>query len=342
MKVLSITIPCYNSANYMRHCIETLLSGGEDVEIIIVNDGSDKDNTLQIAREYENKNPTIVKVIDKLNGGHGSAVNTGIKNATGKYFKVVDSDDWVDGEVLKDVLKTLKHFTSDENQIDLFLCNFMYDKVGAKNKKIISYEHEIPQNQVCKWNDIKHFPLGTYILMHAIIYRTEILRKCKLELPEHTFYVDNLYAFHPLPYCEKIYYFPKCLYHYFIGRDDQSVNEKVMISRINQQIKVNKLMIDEFTKDENILEKNHHLEHYMYKYLEIITVISSILCNLSKSEENEQKKLELWKYLKKINPKVYKKMNASIFGVNLNTENPEKEKISEIGYKIAQNLFGFN
>lgn len=94
MKLLSIAIPCYNSQDYMAHCIESLLPGGEDVEILIVNDGS-KDDTAKIADEYAAKYPTIVKAIHKENGGHGSAVNTGIENATGIYFKVVDSDDWV-------------------------------------------------------------------------------------------------------------------------------------------------------------------------------------------------------------------------------------------------------
>lgn len=98
MKLLSIAVPCYNSEDYMRHCIETLLPGGEDVEIIIVDDGSTKDRTAEIADEYAAKYPGIVKAVHQENGGHGEAVNTGLRNATGLYFKVVDSDDWLDTE----------------------------------------------------------------------------------------------------------------------------------------------------------------------------------------------------------------------------------------------------
>ena len=98
MKLLSVTIPCYNSAAYMSKAIESVLSGGEDVEILVVDDGSTKDDTLEIARSYEAKYPSIVRAIHKDNGGHGDAVMTGIRSATGKYFKVVDSDDWVDPE----------------------------------------------------------------------------------------------------------------------------------------------------------------------------------------------------------------------------------------------------
>ncbi|MBQ3119712.1 MAG: glycosyltransferase family 2 protein, partial [Peptococcaceae bacterium] len=94
-KVLSIAIPSYNSEAYMANCIESLLIGGDDVEILIVNDGS-KDGTAQIADAYAAKYPNIIRAVHQENGGHGEAVNAGLRNATGRYFKVVDSDDWVD------------------------------------------------------------------------------------------------------------------------------------------------------------------------------------------------------------------------------------------------------
>ena len=107
MKLLSVTVPCYNSQEYMRHCIETLLPGGEEIEILIVDDGS-KDNTAAIADEFQERYPTIVRAIHQENAGHGGAVMKGLENATGLYFKVVDSDDWVDPQVLKDLLKLLR------------------------------------------------------------------------------------------------------------------------------------------------------------------------------------------------------------------------------------------
>ena len=94
-KLLTCTVPCYNSAEYMRKCIESLLVGGEEVEIVIVNDGS-SDGTLAIAREYEAAHPSVVRVVDKENGGHGSGVNAGLERATGLYFKVVDEETKMD------------------------------------------------------------------------------------------------------------------------------------------------------------------------------------------------------------------------------------------------------
>ena len=140
MKLSSIAIPCYNSAAYMRKCIDSLLPGGEDVEIIIVNDGS-KDETPEIAAEYKERFPGIVKVVNKENGGHGSAVNSGIEHATGLYYKVVDSDDWVNQEAYLKILDTLKGLLKDGKSIDMMISNFVYEKEGEKKKDIKKAEN---------------------------------------------------------------------------------------------------------------------------------------------------------------------------------------------------------
>ena len=151
MKLLSVAIPCYNSENYMRHCIESLLVGGEEVEIIIVDDGSTKDRTPEIADEYARKYPTICKAVHQENGGHGEAVNTGLKNSTGIFFKVVDSDDWVNEEAYKKVLETLRRFVYRGENVDMLVTNFVYEKQGAKRKKVMSYHTAFPKDQIFGW-----------------------------------------------------------------------------------------------------------------------------------------------------------------------------------------------
>lgn len=240
MKLLTIAIPCYNSSAYMRKCIDSLLPGGDDVEIIIVNDGS-SDNTADIAEEYRERFPSIVKVVNKENGGHGSAVNVGIENAAGLYFKVVDSDDWVSLSAYTEILKLLNNLVQGGQFIDMLISNFVYEKEGEKRKKVIHYHHALPEERVFTWKDVRHFRVGQYILMHSVIYRTNLLRECGLQLPEHTFYVDNIFVFQPLPYVKTMYYLDVNFYRYYIGRADQSVNEQVMIGRIDQQIMVNKI-----------------------------------------------------------------------------------------------------
>lgn len=338
MKVLSIAIPCYNSAAYMRRCIDSLLPGGDDVEILIVDDGSARDNTAEIADEYESNYPGIVKAIHQENGGHGEAVNAGLRNATGLYYKVVDSDDWVDEKAYLEIIKTLKELVAGPETVDMFISNFVYDKVGAKRKKVMRYG-AFPENEVFQWEEAKKLHKGHYILMHSVIYRTMLLKECGLELPKHTFYVDNLFVFQPLPYVKNLYYKNLNFYHYFIGREDQSVNEQVMISRIDQQIRVNKIMID-LLAGRKIANKR--VRQYMISYLEIITTISSVMLIRSGTEENLAKKKELWQYLKSKDAGLYFTLRHGIFGRTMNLPGKGGRKLSVAAYKISQKFYGFN
>lgn len=338
MKLLSIAIPCYNSESYMEKCIESLLSGGEEVEIIIVNDGS-SDSTAEIAEKYAGKYPSIIKVVHQENGGHGEAVNAGLRNATGLYFKVVDSDDWVNEEAYRAILETLDNITRGHQNLDMLISNFVYEKQDAKHKKVMRYRTAFPKNEIFTWDDVKFMPKGMYILMHSVIYRTNLLRECKLELPKHTFYVDNIFVSYPLPFVKTIYYLDVNFYRYFIGRADQSVNEAVMIKRIDQQIRVTKIMIDSFD-----LKKitNAKLRRYMINYLDIMMTISSILLIRSGTDENFAKKQELWKYLKAKDAKLFFKIRFGILGRSMNIPGKGGRKVSEMAYRITRKFFGFN
>ncbi len=341
MKLLSVAIPCYNSAAYMRKCIDSLLPGGEDVEIIIVNDGS-KDDTPVIAEEYRERFPSIVKVVNKENGGHGSAVNAGIEQASGLYFKVVDSDDWVSQSAYIQILNKLKELLRGGNSIDMFISNFVYEKEGEKRKKAIKYHHALPQDEIFTWKDVRHFRVGQYILMHSVIYRTKLLRDCGLKLPEHTFYVDNIFVFKPLPNVKTMFYMDVNFYRYFIGREDQSVNEQVMIGRIDQQIKVNKLMVDYYVEEKQRILANGKVRKYMVNYLDIITTVSSVLLIRSGLEENLEKKKELWQYIRSKDKVLWMRLRMGILGNAMNLPGKLGRRITIDGYKICQRIFHFN
>lgn len=338
MKLLSIAIPSYNSQDYLHHAVESLLPGGDEVEILIVNDGS-KDNTAQIADEYERKYPGIVRAIHKPNGGHGDAVMWGLNNATGLYFKVVDSDDWVDAEAYPKMLDALRQHTEPKDQIDLFISNYIYDKVGVTHKHVVRYGNALPENKVMTWEEIGKFRVGQYILMHSTIYRTQLLRDCGLSLPKHTFYVDNLYVYVPMTHVNKLMYLNLDFYHYFIGRDDQSVQESVMIRRMDQQLRVNRLM---FESVDIMNVQPERKRAYMYNYLEIITCVSTIMMLISGTPEHLQMKKELWEEIRTKYPQVYKKMRYGALGIALNLPGEIGRKIAIGGYKIAQKFVGFN
>ena len=338
MKLITFTVPCYNSAAYMDHCIETLLPAGEEAEIILVDDGS-KDDTGKIADAYAEKYPTIVRVIHQENGGHGEGVNQGIRNATGMYFKVVDSDDWLDDDALAKVMDVLRAQAAAEKPVDLVMANYVYEHVADNTRNIVDYTGILPEGRVFKWSEIGHFPPNKNILMHSVIYRTEVLRKSGMVLPKHTFYVDNIFVYQPLPEVETIYYLNLDLYRYFIGREDQSVNEKIMYARRDQQLRVTRIMIDAMN-DAEIESKK--LERYMLNYLSMMMCICSIFLRMEKTDENEEKRAAIWEYLKEKNPELYKRVKntALNWGTNIPTEAGRQFGLA--AYHIAQKIFKFN
>ncbi|MBQ7507638.1 MAG: glycosyltransferase family 2 protein [Lachnospiraceae bacterium] len=338
MKLLSIAVPCYNSQDYMEHCVDSLLPGGEDVEIIIVDDGS-SDRTAEIADKYAADYPGIVKAVHQENGGHGEAVNRGLKEAKGLYFKVVDSDDWVDQEAYRIILDKLREVTGGPVNVDMVISNFVYDKQGAWHKKIMHYTLEFPHNRVFTWPEVYLAPKGKYLLMHSVIFRTKLLRACKLELPKHTFYVDNLYVYQPLPFVKNMIYLDVDFYHYFIGRDDQSVNEKVMISRIDQQIRVNKLMLDSINP---LTIHERKLRRYLFNYLEIVTTVSTVMCLRGGTEEFLEKKRELWGYIREKDLRLFHRLRNGVLGFIMNIPGKGGRRIGIAAYQLTQKLVGFN
>ena len=340
MKILTIAIPSYNSQAYMRNCIECLLPGGEDVEILIVDDGS-SDDTPAIADEYEARYPGIVRAIHRENKGHGGAVNTGLAHASGYFYKVVDSDDWGAPDAYRKILDFLKEAVKEETPLDMLVSNYVYEKAGANRKKVIHYHGILPRDRYFTWKDTGHFGPSKNILMHSVIYRTDLLRGFGFQLPEHTFYVDNLFVFWPLPYVKKMYYLDVDFYRYYIGREDQSVNESVMISRIDQQIKVNKIMADIYADHEKKF-RSKKLRSYMLHYYETITMVTSVLLMKAKTQEASEKKDQLWQYIEERTPSACRFMKRNILGRLSSSRGKLLHMITLGGYRIAQKWIGFN
>ena len=255
---------------------------------------------------------------------------------------MVDSDGWVSQSAYIRILDKIKELLKSGKSIDMFISNYVYEKEGEKRKKVMKYTHTLPEEEIFTWKDVRHFRVGQYILMHSVIYRTNLLRDCGLKLPEHTFYVDNIFVFNPLPYVKTMYYMNVNFYRYFIGREDQSVNEQVMISRINQQITVNKLLVDYYIAEKQHILTNGKVRKYMVNYLDIITTVSSVLLIRSEQEENLEKKKELWQYIKTKDKVLWMRLRMGILGNAMNLPGKLGRKISVDGYKICQRIFHFN
>lgn len=340
-KYITFTVPCYNSANYMKKCVDSLLVGGDDIEIIIVNDGS-TDNTAVIANEYAASYPHIIRVIHKENGGHGSGVNCGIEHATGIYFKVVDSDDWLDTTSYLELLKNIKQHVdktkdnSNTKSIDLFITNYVYDMYDIGSQKAMSFDKVFPKSRLCTWADMKTLGISQYFMMHTLTYRTEILQKSGMQLPEHTFYVDNIYAYQPLPYVEHLMYLDLNLYHYYIGRPDQSVCESNLIKRVDQQLRVTNIVMN-CHDIEAITSGNPELGKYMLRMISLLTSISTIICTMSDSESANFKKRKMWEDIKINTPELY--WNIRCNTLNLLTNLPSKLVLA--GYRYAKKKYMF-
>lgn len=345
MKYITFAVPCYNSEAYMRRCIDSLLAGGKDVEIIIVNDGS-TDKTAEIADQYQIQYPEIVRAVHKKNGGHGSGVNKGLELANGLYYKVVDSDDWLGQDAYKMLLDEIRGMCGGRREKfkadipDLFVCNYLYDHLDEGTKKSMGYKNIFPEKQMCTWNEIGKFRPSQYLIMHSLMFRTEILRKSGVKLPEHTFYVDNLFSYQPLPFVAKIYYMNIDLYHYYLGREDQSVNEKVMMKRIDQQIRVTDMVAKSVDLAE-VRKKYPKLASYMTRNISIMLSISSIHLLLIHTQEAKEKRKAMWERIREHNSALYYRLRYSTLSGLTYLPGRIGGKLTVSGYRFARKIYQF-
>ncbi len=340
-KLITFAVPCYNSADYMERCVDSLLEGGDDIEIILVDDGSTKDDTPAICDRYAEQYPEIVRAVHQENGGHGEGVNCGLRNARGIYYKVVDSDDWLDVPSLQKALAKLRQFVRDEKLVDMMVCNYVYEHVEDNTSRVMHYRNVFPTNRVFQWEHIGRFRPSQYLLMHSVIYRTQVLRDCGLELPKHTFYVDNIFVYQPLPQMRNLYYLDVDLYRYYIGRADQSVNESVMVGRVDQQVRVTYQMID--SHDLRQVGREHKkLGRYMFNYLAMMMTISSIFLLIANTPESLGQKTQLWEYLRTVDKGLYHKMKYMAVSAVGNFPGYQGRKLSIGLYRLARKIYKFN
>ena len=288
-KLLTVTVPCYNSQDYMENCINSLLVGGDRVEIIIIDDGS-SDNTGKIADNYAEKYPSIIKVVHQENGGHGEGINQGVKYATGKYFKVVDSDDTLSAD-FPSFLDALEKCDS-QGGVDLAVSNYYYVHTDGVGDRSIDYSNALPKGRIFDWSETKSFRIHQMLTIHSCTFKTELLKIWNEPLPKKVFYEDNLMICKCLPRVNKMYYFPFDLYRYWIGRPDQSVQENVMMKRYTHQILVTEKSFIACDLD-NIEEPK--LRKYLKHELFMMFGISIMFTRLNNTDETDEALEKMWK-----------------------------------------------
>ncbi|MBQ5406466.1 MAG: glycosyltransferase [Oscillospiraceae bacterium] len=336
MKLLTVTVPCYNSQDYMAKCIESILPGGDRVEIIIIDDGS-KDNTGAIADAFAGKYPDIVRVVHQENGGHGEGINQGLRRATGKYFKTVDSDDALSDDFVR-FLDELER-VDREGGVDLFLTNYHYVHSDGKGDRSIKFANALPAGRVFCWKETRPFLVDQILMIHTVCFRTELLRKTGLELPKHTFYEDNLMVYGNLRYVEKMYYMNCDLYLYTIGREGQSVQEDVMKRRYAHQLKATELCFKAFPLDEIAdRRKLGYLKHELF----IMFGISIIYARLNRSEQAERDLEALWEECRRFDRKWADYFRYGTILRLVSVPGERGRKLTELVYRFAHLVVRFN
>ena len=341
-KVVTFGIPSYNAAADMDRCISSILEGSgyaPDVEVIIVDDGS-TDETPRKADEWVARYPGIVRAVHQENGGHGIAVLSGLREASGTYYKVVDSDDWLDAEALSTMLSILRGFEERGCRVDLFISNYVYEKVHEGKRTAISYRTALPRKKVFGWDQIGRFRPDQNLLMHSLCYRTDVLRAADLPLPAHTFYVDNIYAYVPLPRCETLYYADIDLYRYFIGREGQSVNEATMVRRLDQQFRITRIMMESYHLYDDV--RSARLRSYMMGYFTMMMTICSVFSKLSDDPQARIRLRDLWRDLKVYDERMYRHARYGLLGMGTNLPTRAGEKTTIGLYHLASRIFKFN
>lgn len=337
---ITFVIPAYNMESYLERCVSSLLAARDtsDIEVLIIDDGS-RDGTLSYAQELERRHPGVVRAIHQDNKGHGGAVNTGIALARGVYVKVVDADDWVGPESLELVMATLRAEADGDDPIDMLVTNYVYDKVDKRTKHVVNFRHAMKAGGRLGWDDLGHFGLTEYILMHALVFRTAVVRASGMVLPEHTFYVDFIYAYQPFPWVKAIKYLDTPFYHYFIGREGQSVQTEVMIRRVDQLRLVNQRMV-EATPQRGAVPDG--LYRYMIHFLAIESSVASVFMILSRDPANYVKKRRMWADIEACAPSVYRDVCRQPMSVALNLPGSVGRFVIRHGYAIANHFIGFN
>lgn len=240
-KILSISVAAYNVEKYLDQLMQSVIASGaiDDLEVLIVNDGS-KDGTANKAMEYQKKYPQSVRLIDKENGGHGSTINRGITEATGKYFRALDGDDWVHSEHLGKLVEKMKNIDAD-----IILSN--YCKCFEDGREELGHDFDnLQDNHEYSFAEISE--KTEWMRYHTVIYKTSILKDHQIRLDEHCFYVDAEFMILPIPYVQTVYYSDEYIYCYRLGLTEQSVSPESRMKHVDNSLTVATRLID-FWKD---------------------------------------------------------------------------------------------
>ena len=338
MKLLTLVVPSYNAERTLRHCVERMTPAGPEVDILIVDDGS-TDGTPALADQLALEHPENVRVIHQENGGHGEGLNQGIRTAEGIYLKSVDADDRIDTESLLALVRLLRDHAERETMADLVINDYVYDQPGREAVFSVRYNHVFPENRVHTWETCRRFPLWKQFMIHSMCYRVALLREHHYTLPKHFFYEDNLYIYQPLPWVRKVLYLPYPLYGYTVGQADQSISEKNLLARMDQNTDMITRMICTWTWAD-IEPLPRRLRSYMLSFLggQILNV--TVLHMMSHDEKGRSMNREMWAAIHAFDPELYRRLRRQPTAAVITVTGPLCRRLVYLISRAAQKHIG--
>lgn len=306
MKLLTLVIPSYNAEIFLRKCVERMTPAGPEADILIIDDGS-TDGTPALADQLALEHPENVRVIHQENGGHGEGLNQGIREAQGLYLKSVDADDRIDTASLLELMELLRAHAAPDTWADLVINDYVYDHLDRESFFSVRYNHVFHAGKVDTWETCRPFPFWKMFMIHAMCYRTELLREHEYSLPKHTFYEDNLYIYQPLPWVQKVLYLPHPLYGYTVGQANQSISDKNLLARMDQNTNMVTRMTCTWTWKE-ISAQPRHLKGYMISFLAGQLLNVTVLHMMANNEEGRHLNRAMWQEIHDFDPELYRRL----------------------------------
>lgn len=339
MKLLTLVVPSYNVEGCLRRCVERMVSAGPEVDVLIVDDGS-TDGTPALADALASEHPDIVRVIHQENGGHGEGLNQGIRSARGVYLKSVDADDRIDPASLIAMLDLLRAHAAPDTWADLVINDYVYDHPDRESVFQVRYNHVFHLDRVDTWETCHAFPIWKQFMIHSMCYRVALLREHAYELPKHTFYEDNLYIYQPLPWVQTILYLPHPLYGYTVAQENQSVSEKNLLLRMDQNTRMVTRMICTWTWEE-ISRLPVHLRNYMLSFLSGQVLNVTVLHERAGNELARNLNRDMWEQICSFDPELYRRIRRHPSAAVITRSGPLIRRLAYHVSRAAQKKIGF-
>ncbi len=334
--ILSVGVPLYNMKGCVSRCLDSLVHDDgpyprEDLEILVVDDGS-TDGSAEVALRYETRHPGL-KVLSKVNGGHGSAVDYARQSAKGVYFLVVDSDDEVLPGALRKVAAFLRWMTDRGLEIDALVLERAYEDESTGKRRYCGFRHAIPSNRTFGWKDVGRFVFSETLSMHSLVFRRAHLDDSHLHLPHKTYYVDALYTFVPLAHAKRFYHLPFPLYVYHLGRPGQSVSTSFALKHTDDRMRVSRALVAEMDRvpRDAVRSQRRYLDGVLAAFL----VVTLGTLTLSDRDDKERKKAGLFDWIRRTRPAIYRKVSRVPLVSLARLQGGIGRFVTRIGYRIA-------